>query len=71
MDRSVELGGKAAPDGGPVRDDGLADDRDSEGTVLADIDSEDIESEDIESELYTSTREAGVGAIGAGPVADG
>ena len=70
MDRSVELDVKAAPDGGRVRDDGLAHDY-SEDTVSEDIDAEDIDAEDIESELYTSTREAGVGAIGAGPAAEG
>ena len=57
MDRSVDLGGKGpTPDGGAVGDDGTADDGGSE---------------DIEFELYCSTREAGVGTVSFGPIADG
>ncbi|HLM96056.1 MAG TPA: hypothetical protein VK283_07055 [Acidimicrobiales bacterium] len=57
MDRSVgQGGGNGAVQGvAPAQDGGTADDGGSE---------------DIESELYCSTREAGVGVVSFGPVAD-
>lgn len=57
MDRSVDQGGGngAVQSVAPAQDGGPADDGGSE---------------DIESELYCSTREAGVGAISFGLVAD-
>ena len=70
MDRSVDHGGGKGPppdavpidDGAPVDDGGSVDDSGP---------ADDGGSEDIETELYSSTREAGVGAVSFGPVEDG
>ncbi len=54
MDRSVDPGGGS----GPADESGPAEDAEYD------------DSQDIESELYCSIREAGVGAVSFGPVAD-
>jgi hypothetical protein len=72
MDRLVDPADGRGPvdDGVPTDDSGTPDsDTDDSGSTTKG-ESEDIESEDIESELYSSTREAGVGAVSFEPDTD-